>query len=56
MVVQGVVAAARPAHHLTQVAREIGIPVIGHIGPAITHIGEGALLHLDAEHGTVRIE
>jgi phosphohistidine swiveling domain-containing protein len=56
MIVQGVVAAARPAHHLTQVAREIGIPVIGHIGPAITRITNGAILHIDAEHGIVRIE
>ncbi|MGD9889744.1 MAG: hypothetical protein AB7U18_00435, partial [Dehalococcoidia bacterium] len=56
MLVQGVVAAARPAHHLTQVAREIGVPVIGHLGPAITRIQDGAFLHLDAAHGTIRIE
>jgi pyruvate,water dikinase len=56
MVVQGVVAAARPAHHLTQVAREIGIPVIGHIGPTIARITNGALLHIDATHGTVHIK
>jgi len=56
MVVRGVVAAARPAHHLTQVAREVGVPVVGQLGPAISRIEDGSLLRVDAERGLVYVE
>jgi phosphohistidine swiveling domain-containing protein len=56
MAVKGVVSVARPAHHLTQVAREIGVPVVGHVRAGVESLREGARVHLDAERGTVRLE
>jgi phosphohistidine swiveling domain-containing protein len=52
--VKGVAATGRPAHHLMQVAREIGVPVIGHVG-GLERILDGQLLRLDAGRGTVEL-
>jgi phosphohistidine swiveling domain-containing protein len=52
--VKGVVASARPAHHLTQVAREIGVPVIGYV-QGIEQLFDGQVLRLDAASGRVEI-
>jgi phosphohistidine swiveling domain-containing protein len=56
MSAKGVVSVARPAHHLTQVAREIGVPVVGYVRPGVESIREDARVHLDAERGTVRLK
>jgi phosphohistidine swiveling domain-containing protein len=56
MRVNGVVSAARPAHHLTQVAREIGVPVVGYVRSGLGHIREGCRINVDAESGLVRLD
>ena len=51
----GVVSPGRPAHHLTQVARECGVPVVGHVTGDLTRIADGDRLEIDAGAGTVRL-
>jgi phosphohistidine swiveling domain-containing protein len=55
MLVKGVISPARPAHHLTQVAREVGVPVVGHIRGDLAAIGHHAILDVDARSGLVQI-
>lgn len=53
--VTAVVSPGQPSHHLAQVARECGVPVIGHIESDLTAIKDGARLHVDASAGVVRV-
>ncbi|MEM7203589.1 MAG: PEP/pyruvate-binding domain-containing protein [Planctomycetota bacterium] len=53
-VVCGVVSPGRPAHHLSQVARECGVPVLGEVCLPPGRI-DGAKLHLDANAGVLRL-
>ena len=52
--VAGVASPGRPSHHLAQVARECGVPMVGHITGDITSITDGASIEVDAAAGTVR--
>ena len=53
--VTAVVSPGQPSHHLAQVARECGVPVIGHIKGDLTAIKDRTRLHVDASAGVVRI-
>ncbi len=54
--VKGIVSPGRPAHHLTQVARECGVPVIGDVSDDLQRIPDGARLSMDASAGIVQLE
>jgi phosphohistidine swiveling domain-containing protein len=51
-VVRGVVSVGRPAHHLTQVARECGVPIVGFL-PSVDGIEDGAEIRIDGGSGAV---
>ena len=53
--VAGVLSPSRPAHHLCQVARECGVPVLGEIPEAIGQLAEGTEVELDAKAGEIRV-
>ena len=53
--VKAVVSPGRPSHHLAQVARECGVPVISHVKADLGCIEDGARLHVDARTGVVRL-
>lgn len=53
-IVGGVVSRGRPAHHLTQVARECGVPIVGHLAAADA-ITEGTDVEIDGTKGVVRL-
>jgi phosphohistidine swiveling domain-containing protein len=55
MLVKGVVSTARPAHHLTQVAREIGVPVIGYVTRGLETLQDGTRIEIDAATGRVAV-
>jgi phosphohistidine swiveling domain-containing protein len=54
-IVRGVVSPGRPSHHLTQVARECGVALVGFIPEELQTIPEGATLHVDGKTGVVEI-
>jgi len=54
-IVRGVVSPGRPSHHLTQVARECGMPVIGYVTGDLTRIHDGMRIELDPAAGTVTL-
>jgi pyruvate,water dikinase len=54
-IVRGVVSPGRPSHHLTQVARECGVALVGFIPGDLQTIPEGATLHVDGTTGVVEI-
>ena len=53
--VRGVVSPGQPSHHLAQVARECGVPVIGQVEGNLSLIPDGARLQLDPGAGVVRV-
>ena len=53
--VKGVVSPGRPSHHLAQVARECGVPVIAHVKGDLDKIEDGSRLQLEPRTGTVHI-
>jgi phosphohistidine swiveling domain-containing protein len=53
--VAAVVSPGQPSHHLAQVARECGVPVIGHVKGDLSAIKDRARLHVDASAGVVRV-
>jgi phosphohistidine swiveling domain-containing protein len=54
-VVKAVVSPGRPSHHLAQVARECGVPLVGYISGDLEAIPEGATIHVDGSSGRVRV-
>ncbi len=52
-IIKGVVSPGRPSHHLAQVARECGVPLIGHVTGDLTKIPDGATIQIDGATGTV---
>ena len=52
-VIKGVVSPGRPSHHLTQVARECGVPVIGFVEGDLSQIEDGAAIHIDGTSGRI---
>lgn len=54
-VVRGIVSPGRPSHHLTQVARECGMPVVGYVRGDLRRIRDGARVELDPANGRVTI-
>jgi pyruvate,water dikinase len=53
--VTAVVSPGQPSHHLAQVARECGVPVIGHVRGDLSDIKDGVRLHIAPRAGMVRI-
>ncbi len=53
--VKAVVSPGQPSHHLAQVARECGVPVISQVTGDLTTIADGARLHVQARGGVLRI-
>jgi hypothetical protein len=53
--VTAVVSPGQPSHHLAQVARECGVPVIGHVRGDLSVIKDGVRLHIAPRVGIVRI-
>lgn len=54
-VIAAVASRGRPSHHLAQVARECGVPLVGHVRGDLTRIVEGAAVEVNAGAGTVRL-
>ena len=54
-VIKAVVSPGRPSHHLAQVARECGVPLIGHVIGDLNAIPEGAMIRIDGASGMVRV-
>ena len=52
-IIKGVVSPGRPSHHLAQVARECGVPLIGHVTGDLTKIPDGARVRIDGASGAV---
>lgn len=55
-VIKAVVSPGRPSHHLAQVARECGVPLVGHVTGNLDAIPEGATIRVDGANGLVQIE
>lgn len=55
-IVKGVVSPGRPSHHLAQVARECGVPLIGEVKGDLGAISDGASIRIDGTTGTIEIE
>ncbi len=53
--VKAVVATGQPSHHLAQVARECGVPLVGHLEGDLSAIPDGAPLEVDGKTGTVQV-
>ena len=53
--VKGVVSPGQPSHHLAQVARECGVPVVGHVQGNLNRIEDGMRIEVDARAGEVRV-
>jgi pyruvate,water dikinase len=53
--VKAVASPGQPSHHLAQVARECGVPVVGQIKGDLAAIQEGARVQVDARRGVVRV-
>lgn len=53
--VTAVVSPGQPSHHLAQVARECGVPVIGHVQGDLRSIADNARLRVDPKSGTVHV-
>jgi phosphohistidine swiveling domain-containing protein len=53
MVVKAVVTPGRPSHHLAQVARECGVPLVGHVVGDLDTIPEGMMVRVDGSNGLV---
>jgi phosphohistidine swiveling domain-containing protein len=54
-VLNAVVSPGRPSHHLAQVARECGVPLVGHVTGNLDAIPEGAAIRVDGSGGLVHI-
>ena len=54
-IIKGVVSPGRPSHHLAQVARECGVPLIGHVTGDLTKIPDAGTIRIDGATGAVRI-
>ena len=55
-VIKAVVSPGRPSHHLAQVARECGVPLVGHVMGDLDAIPEGATIRVDGLSGLVHTE
>ncbi|MCZ6683752.1 MAG: PEP-utilizing enzyme, partial [Planctomycetota bacterium] len=53
--IKGVVSPGRPSHHLAQVARECGVPLIGEVTGDLAAISEGATIHIDGTTGVIEV-
>jgi len=53
-VVRAVVSPGRPSHHLAQVARECGVPLVGHVVGDLDEIREGTEIRVDGSTGRVQ--
>lgn len=53
--VKAVVSPGRPSHHLAQVARECGVPLVGHVSGDLDAIPEGATIQVDGSNGLVKM-
>lgn len=53
--VTAVITPGQPSHHLAQVARECGVPIIGHIKGSLAALKDGSRLHVDASAGLIHI-
>jgi rifampicin phosphotransferase len=51
--VKAVVSTGRPSHHLAQVARECGVPLVGHVVGDLAAIPDGVTLRVDGSNGLV---
>lgn len=54
-IVRAVVSPGRPSHHLAQVARECGVPLVGEITEDLSAIVQGAIIHVDGTNGIVHL-
>ena len=54
-VVRGVLSPGRPSQHLVQVARECGVPLVGHVTGDLGAIPAGARLRIDGRTGGVAL-
>lgn len=54
-IVRGVVSPGRPSHHLTQVARECGVALVGFVKGDLHTIPDGVSVHVDGRAGVVEI-
>lgn len=54
-VVKAVVSPGRPSHHLAQIARECGVPLVGHISGNLDELQEGMLIQVDGTEGWVKV-
>ena len=55
-VIKAVVSPGRPSHHLAQVARECGVPLVGHVTGDLDVIPEGVTIRVDGSNGLVHTE
>jgi pyruvate,water dikinase len=55
-IIKGVVSPGQPSHHLAQVARECGVPLIGHVTGDLSRIAEGATVHVDGTLGIMHVQ
>jgi len=55
-VVMAVVSPGRPSHHLAQVARECGVPLVGYVTGDLDAIPEGATILVDGSSGRVHVD
>ena len=53
--VRGVASVGRPSHHLSQVARECRVTVVGYLEGELESIPDGAPCELDPTAGTFRL-
>ncbi len=54
-VIQGVASVGRPSHHLSQVARECRVSVVGYLEGDVGSIVDGARVELDPTDGCLRL-
>lgn len=53
--VRGVVSPGAPGHHLVQVARECGVPLVGHVIGDLDALENGAAIEIDGRSGAIVI-